>query len=68
MTMALAAMRAGEIDVIDGIGPVLAQAMRKTNPEILQIFTPLPPTFTLDPRIDKSHLMTSRFEKQCRWR
>ncbi len=51
--VALAAMRAGEIDAIDGIGPVLAQAMRKTNPEILQIITPLPPTFTLDFRIDK---------------
>ena len=51
---ALAAMRAGEIDVIDCVSPVRAQAMRKTNPEILQILTPLPPTVCLDPRIDKA--------------
>jgi ABC-type transport system substrate-binding protein len=51
---ALAAMRAGKIDVIDGISFKQAQAMQKTNPEILQIFTPLPPTFTLEPRIDKA--------------
>ena len=37
---ALEAMRAGKIDIIDGVSPVQAQAMRKTNPEILQIRTP----------------------------
>ena len=49
---ALDAMRAGKIDVIDCVSPVQAQVMRKTNPEILQILTPLPPTISLDPRID----------------
>ena len=34
---ALAALRAGKIDVIDHISAAQAQEMRKTNPEILQI-------------------------------
>ncbi|MGP8080704.1 MAG: ABC transporter substrate-binding protein [Dehalococcoidales bacterium] len=49
---ALAAMREGKIDVIDCVSPVQAQSIRETNPEILQILTPLPPTISLDPRID----------------
>ena len=40
---ALASMRAGKIDVMDAVTPVQAEAMRKTNPEILQMLTPLPP-------------------------
>ena len=60
---ALEAMRAGEIDVIDGISFKQAQAMHKTNPEILQIFTPLPPTFTLEPRIDKAPFNDIRVRK-----
>jgi len=49
---ALDAMRAGKIDVIDCVSPVQAEEMRKTNPEIIQVLTPLPPTISLDPRID----------------
>jgi peptide/nickel transport system substrate-binding protein len=60
---ALEAMCAGKIDVIDGISPVLAQAMRKTNPEILQILTPLPPTFTIDMRNDKAPFNDIRVRK-----
>jgi len=51
---ALDAMRAGKIDIIDGLSFKQVQAMRKTNPEILSIFTPLPPTFSMDPRIDRA--------------
>jgi len=39
------AMRAGKIDIIDGLSYRQVQAMQKTNPEIISIFTPLPPTF-----------------------
>ena len=60
---ALEAMRAGKIDVIDCVSPVKAQAMRKTNPEIRQILTPLPPTFSVDPRIDKAPFNDIRVRK-----
>jgi len=49
---ALDAMRTGKIDIIDCASPLQAEEMRKTNPEIIQILTPLPPTVSLDPRID----------------
>ena len=49
---ALSEMCQGKIDVIDCVSPMQAKAIRKTNPEILQILTPLPPTISLDPRID----------------
>ena len=45
-------MRAGRIDVADQISPVLAQEMRKTNPEIVQIAIPQT-CVTIDPRHDK---------------
>ncbi len=38
--MAMATMRAGKIDIMDHISPLMAQSMRKTNPEILQITHP----------------------------
>ena len=60
---ALEAMRAGKIDVIDHVSPLQAQTMRKTNPEILQVITPLPPTFTLDMRIDKTPFNDIRVRK-----
>jgi peptide/nickel transport system substrate-binding protein len=60
---ALAAMRAGKIDIIDCVPPVQAQEMRKTNPEILQILTPLPPTISLDPRIDVAPFNDIRVRK-----
>ena len=49
---ALEAMRAGKIDIMDRVFFKQAQAMRKTNPEILQIFIPRTPTVTLQPRND----------------
>ena len=51
---ALAAMRAGKIDVTIGITPLEAQAMRKTNPEILQIRNLGTQALTLQPRNDKA--------------
>ena len=49
----LAEMRAGRIDVADQISPVLAQELRKTNPEILQIAHPANTAATIDPRNDR---------------
>jgi len=49
---ALAAMRAGKIDIMDRVFFKQAQSMKKTNPEILQIFIPRTPTVTLLPRND----------------
>jgi ABC-type transport system substrate-binding protein len=60
---ALAEMRKGNIDIIDGVSFKQAQAMKKTNPEILQMFTPLPPTFTLEPRMDKAPFSDIRIRK-----
>ncbi len=50
-TEALAALRAGKVDVVDQISPVKAQEMRKTNPEIIQIALAYTAT-TIDPRND----------------
>jgi peptide/nickel transport system substrate-binding protein len=44
-------MRAGRIDAADQISPVLAQEIRKTNPEIIQIALPQT-AVTIDPRND----------------
>ena len=49
---AMVELRLGKIDVADQISPVLAQEMRKTNPEILQIAIPQT-AGTIDPRHDK---------------
>jgi peptide/nickel transport system substrate-binding protein len=58
----LAEMRAGRIDVADQISPVLAQEMKKTNPEIIQI--PIPQTaVTIDPRHDKPPFNDVRIRK-----
>ena len=58
----LAEMRAGRIDVADQISPVLAQEMRKTNPEILQIAIPQT-AGTIDPRHDKPPFNDVRVRK-----
>ena len=50
---AIEALRIGKLDVIDQISFQQAFAIRKTNPEILQILTPAPNTPSLDPRNDK---------------
>jgi ABC-type transport system substrate-binding protein len=49
---ALAAIRKGKIDILDGVSFKDAQAMRQTNPEIIQIPTPRASAKTLDPRND----------------
>jgi len=52
---ALAAMRTGKIDILDGLSTVQdAKSMQKTNPEIKQILTPSSNGLTLDPRNDKA--------------
>ena len=48
----LAEMCSGRIDVADQISPVLAQEIRKTNPEILQIALAYT-AITIEPRHDK---------------
>jgi ABC-type transport system substrate-binding protein len=50
---ALAEMRAGRIDALDQISPVLAMEMKKSNPEIIQIAMPQT-AVTIDPRHDKA--------------
>jgi ABC-type transport system substrate-binding protein len=58
----IAEMQAGRIDVADQISPVLAQEMRKTNPEILQIALPQT-ACTIDPRHDKPPFNDLRVRK-----
>jgi ABC-type transport system substrate-binding protein len=58
----LAEMRAGRIDAADQISPVLAQDMRKTNPEIIQIALPQT-AVTIDPRNDKPPFNDLRVRK-----
>ena len=50
---ALDAMRSGKIDIMTGISSEQAQALRKTNPEILQIPIPGSSAIALQPRNDK---------------
>ena len=59
---ALAEMRAGRVDVVDQISPILAQEMRKTNPEILQITLSQTAT-TIDPRNDVAPFNDIRVRK-----
>jgi peptide/nickel transport system substrate-binding protein len=49
---ALAAVRSGKIDVIDAMSFVQSQAMKKSNPEIVQVKYPLGQAITVDPRND----------------
>ena len=63
MPEALAEMRAGRIDIIDGVSPVQAQTMKKTNPEILQIPTPVAPAPSVDPRLDVAPFNDIRVRK-----
>jgi len=59
---ALAEMRAGRIDVVDQISPMLAREMAKTNPEILQIELSQTAT-TIDPRNDVAPFNDIRVRK-----
>ena len=49
---ALAALRSGKIDYMDAISVTDSKNLTKTNPELLQIGTPLGTILTLDPRND----------------
>ena len=59
---ALAAMRAGKIDIIEGISLEQAQEIQKTNPEILQFPSPSS-VETIDPRNDKPPFNDIRVRK-----
>ena len=61
--LALAAMRNGKIDIMDEVSLQQAQAMQKTNPEILQIPIPTGVTNTIDPRNDKAPFNDIRVRK-----
>jgi ABC-type transport system substrate-binding protein len=56
-------MRAGRIDVADQISPMLAQELRRTNPEILQISHPANTAATIDPRNDRPPFNDLRVRK-----
>ena len=60
---ALAAMRAGKIDIMTGVSPLQAQTMCKTNPEIFQICNPGTQALTLQPRNDKAPFDDIRVRK-----
>jgi peptide/nickel transport system substrate-binding protein len=60
---AMAAMRAGKLDIMDEVSLAQAQAMQKTNPEILQIPIPTGVTHTIDPRNDKAPFNDIRVRK-----
>ena len=49
---ALAGLRTGKIDAVCNTSIQEAQAMQKTNPEVLQAAVPLSDTYTIDPRND----------------
>ena len=59
----LAEMRAGRIDAADQISPLLAQELKRTNPEILQIFLTANTAVTIDPRNDRPPFNDLRVRK-----
>jgi peptide/nickel transport system substrate-binding protein len=61
--VALAAMRAGKIDVIDTVSVMQAHKMKKTNPEILQIPIQRAQAVTLQPRNDRKPFNDIRVRK-----
>jgi len=63
MGEALDAMRAGKVDIIRSVSSAEAQAMQKTNPEILLIPMPLPQTLTIQPANDKPPFNDIRVRK-----
>jgi len=60
---ALEAMRAGKLDIISNVSFLQAQAMQKTNPEILQIRNPTIQVYTIQPRNDKAPFNDIRVRK-----
>jgi peptide/nickel transport system substrate-binding protein len=61
--VALAAMRAGKIDVMTGVSALDAQAMRKTNPEILQTRNEGTQALTIQIKNDKAPFNDIRVRK-----
>ena len=49
---ALAALRSGKIDILDGVSLQTSQSIKKTNPEILDIPQLFSDCYTVDPRVD----------------
>ena len=60
---ALAAMRSGKIDIMDGISLQNAQSIKKTNPEITQLTSPSGNGISIDPRNDKTPFNDIRVRK-----
>jgi ABC-type transport system substrate-binding protein len=60
---ALEAMRAGKIDLMDRVSQAQAEAMQKTNPEIVQLYNPTTQAFTVQPRNDKAPFNDIRVRK-----
>ena len=60
---ALEMMREGKIDIMDRVFSKQAKEIRKTNPEILQIFIPRTPTVTILPRNDVKPFNDLRIRK-----
>ena len=59
----LSEMCAGRIDAADQISPVLAQELKRTNPEILQIYLTANTAVTIDPRNDRPPFNDIRVRK-----
>ena len=59
----LSAVRTGKIDVVDGMSFTEAQAMKKTNPEILQVTVPANYAATIDLRNDTKPFNDVRVRK-----
>jgi len=62
-TEALAEMRTGNIDLVTGVTSIEAKAMRKTNPEILQISFPRSQALTVQMANDKPPFNDIRVRK-----
>jgi peptide/nickel transport system substrate-binding protein len=62
-TEALEALRAGKIDMVMGASSLDAQAMLKTNPEIIQMANPRPQALTLQPANNKPPFNDIRVRK-----
>ena len=62
-TEAIEAMHSGKVDVMSGISFRQALAIKKTNPEIIQIRNTGGPTVTLQPRYDKAPYNDIRVRK-----
>jgi peptide/nickel transport system substrate-binding protein len=60
---ALAAMRAGKIDIMDRVSYEQAESIKKSNPEIMVILNPTTQAVTVQPRNDKAPFNDIRVRK-----